>query len=378
MNRTKNISIIGLSDIIGSAISAIFWFYLATLLSPEGYGKIFYFLGLAGLVSSISSVGAQSVVTVYTAKRIQVNSEIYFITLSITSTAAIVMILFTQRVDVGLLMLGYVVFNLTVGQVLGERNYKKYAYFSLLQKSLALVCGLTFYFTYGIEFVIYGLALSYVFHMYVILKKIKFREFNFNELRRRWKFVFSNYINNLSNGFNGQIDKLVIAPFFGFTILGNYSLAVQVILVLLTIPNIAYKYLLSEELAKTDNKKFKKQICVIAGFLTIIGISITPMIIPTLFPMYIDSIESIMIMSLAILPMTLSKIYLVNLLKHEKGFLVLSGTLISITGFILGIIILGGVFGSIGIAITFVVSLVSQMIFFYVADRTIAKKTTIS
>lgn len=376
MNKIKNISIIGLSDIVGSAISAIFWFYLATLLAPEGYGKIFYFLGIAGLVSSISSIGTQNVVTVYSAKRVLINSEIYSLTFLITSIASFATALFIQRIDVGLLVLGYVAFNLTIGQVLGERNYRKYAYFTLLQRSLSLVLGAGFYFMYGIDAVIYGLAASYVFYILIILKRIKFRNFNFNELRLRWKFIFSNYINNLSNGFNGQIDKLIIAPVLGFSVLGNYSLAVQVILILLTIPNIAYKYLLSEELAKTDNTRFKKQVCLIAIFLTVIGIFITPMIIPMTFPEYLDSIDSIRIMSLAILPITLSKIYLVKLLKYERGFLVLLGTLISIIGFIVGITILGKFLGNTGLAITFVISLTSQTVFFYVVDRISVKDKT--
>jgi len=374
MNRIKNISIIGFADIVSSAISAIFWFYMATLLTPEGYGEIFYFLGIAGLFSSISSIGTQNVVTVYSAKRILINSEIYSLTFLITSIASFATALFIQRVDVGLLLFGYVAFNLTIGLVLGERNYKKYAYLTLLQRSLSLVLGVGFYFMYGIDAVIYGLAASYIFHISIILKRIKFRNFNFNELRQRWKFIFSNYVNNISNGFNGQIDKLIIAPVLGYSVLGNYSLSVQVILILLTIPNIAYKYLLSEELAKTNNTKFKKQICLIAGFLTMIGIFIAPMIISMTFPEYLDSINSIKIMSLAILPMTLSKIYLVNLLKYERGFLVLLGTLISIIGFIVGITILGKFLGNTGLAITFVISLTSQTVFFYVADRISVKE----
>jgi O-antigen/teichoic acid export membrane protein len=374
MNRTKNISIIGFSDIVGSAISAIFWFYLATLLTPEGYGKIFYFLGVAGLISYVSSIGTQNLVTVYSAKKVQINSELYSLTIPATTIAAIVTVFFIQRFDVGLLIFGYVVFNLAVGQVLGERDYKKYTYINLLQKSLTPVLGLGFFFLFGVESIIYGLALSYVFHASIILKKIKIRNFNFLELKERWKFIFSNYINNLSNGFNSQIDKLIIVPIFGFSVLGNYSLAIQFMLILLIIPNTIYKYLLAEASSGIFNRKLEKQICIIAVFLTIVVILLSPLIIPSFFPKYIDSVEFIRIMSLSILPITISKIYLVSLLSQEKGTTALFGTLISIIIFIIGILSLGVFFGNTGIAITYVISTVSQTIFFYVTNK-LAKKT---
>lgn len=369
LNKIKNISIISSSDIIGNVISAIFWFYLATLLPPEGYGKIFYFLGISGLVSYVSSIGTQNLITVYSAKKVQINSEIYSITLLATSITAVVTVFFIQRIDVGLLILGYVVFNLAVGQTLGERDYKKYSLINLLQKSLTPVLGLGFFFLFGIDTIIYGLALSYVFHASVILKKIKIRNFNFVELKNRWKFIFSSYVNNLANGFNGQADKLIIVPIFGFFALGNYSLAMQFILMSLIIPNTVYKYLLAEASAGTHNKKLEKQICIIAIILTVTIIFAIPLVIPSLFPEYIDSIDFIKIMGLGILPTTISKIYLANLLSRERGSVVLFGTLISIVSFVFGILILGKFFGNTGIAITYVISTVSQMMFFYVISR---------
>ena len=45
-------------------------------------------------------------------------------------------------------------------------------------------------------------------------------------------------------GFNGQIDKIIITPLLGFTLLGNYSLALQAINIMMIISSISYKYLL--------------------------------------------------------------------------------------------------------------------------------------
>jgi 5-bromo-4-chloroindolyl phosphate hydrolysis protein len=64
----------------------------------------------------------------------------------------------------------------------------------------------------------------------------------------------------------------------------------------------------------------------------------------------------------------------VSLLSQEKGTTALFGTLISIIIFIIGILSLGEFFGNTGIAITYVISTVSQTIFFYVTNK-LAKKT---
>ena len=53
-SRYRSITVIGLADTIGSGIAAVFWFYLATLITPEQYGELFFVLGIAGTASLIS------------------------------------------------------------------------------------------------------------------------------------------------------------------------------------------------------------------------------------------------------------------------------------------------------------------------------------
>ena len=45
----KGLALIGSADIIGNAISAIFWLVIASLLLVEEYGEISYFLAIASL-----------------------------------------------------------------------------------------------------------------------------------------------------------------------------------------------------------------------------------------------------------------------------------------------------------------------------------------
>ena len=52
-NRLKGLSSIALSDIIGTSATAFFWFFLASLITPEEYGEIFFYLGIVSIISSV-------------------------------------------------------------------------------------------------------------------------------------------------------------------------------------------------------------------------------------------------------------------------------------------------------------------------------------
>ena len=59
----------------GSGITAIFWFIIAALLIPSEYGQIQYFISIAGIAYTISLIGTQEVITVYTAKKIDLQKK---------------------------------------------------------------------------------------------------------------------------------------------------------------------------------------------------------------------------------------------------------------------------------------------------------------
>jgi len=67
----KGILSIGISDIIGTGISGSFWFILASLIEPNEFGEIFYYIGIATIVSYISLIGTQNTIIVYVAKKVK-------------------------------------------------------------------------------------------------------------------------------------------------------------------------------------------------------------------------------------------------------------------------------------------------------------------
>ena len=121
IKKIKNIAAVSSGDIFGSAMSAIFWFYLASQIDPISYGEIFWFLGIAGIFSTIAMFGTINTITVYTAKKIQIQSTLNFISLSASVILSlIVIVLFPSfyTIDVGIILIAYVINTLAIGDLL--------------------------------------------------------------------------------------------------------------------------------------------------------------------------------------------------------------------------------------------------------------------
>ena len=258
MKRLHGLLSIGSSDIIGTGISATFWLFLATLIEPDAYGNLFYFMSIAGLTSIVSPIATQYVIAVYSAKQYTVRTTLYTLSIISTFIGMTVIYFVTHRIDVSLLILGYVAFNLASGKLLGERKLKKYAVVNFIQKGLTPLLGISFYFIFGMDAILIALSLTYIPHIIIILKEIKFRDFQFNEIKSRFKFIIFNYGNNISGLLGGQIDKILIASLFGFALLGNYSLSLQITVGMMAIPSVISKLLLTEELHGKTDRRFKK------------------------------------------------------------------------------------------------------------------------
>ena len=344
----------GIADVAGVGLVAIFWFYMATMLDTEQYGEIHYFLGIAGLAYAISLIGTQNTLIVSVAKKFKTVSTISFITLIVTSVSSAVVILIFYRFDVMLIIFGLIISELSIGYLLGKKIYKDYSKYVLTQKILMVTLGSGFYFLLGIEGILYGLALSYFHYIIVFYKIFSKSKISFSNLKPHSGFIRDNYLYSLSIGFRGHLGNLIIVPLFGFAVLGNYALSLQFIVVLMMFSNIIYKYLLGQEASNIQHEGLKKVAILVSIGISVLGITLLPLAVTSVFPKYIDSIDAIRIMSLAILPSTITILYTSKLLSMEKSKAVLIGKVISVLTMIAGIVVLGKFFDLIGIAIAFV------------------------
>ena len=361
----KDLASIGFANIVGSGISAIFWLYLASVIEPAEYGEIHYFIAIAAFAQIISLVGSSNVLTVYTAKKIKIQATLFFISLLIGVVSTIVIIVIFFRFDAGLLVLGYVIFEMVNAVLLGRKAYTEYSKYFLTQKILMLVFGIGFYYLIGFDGILYGLVLSFVPYTVLIFREFKESRIDFSLLKSRKGFIINNYAMDISGRMGSSIDKLVVAPLLGFALLGNYSLALQFFIILYVIPTIIYKYLLPQDASGNPNNKLKQTAVLLSVAIAVFGVILFPHIIPNFFPKFIEAIEGIQIMSIGIVPAMLSLIYTSKLLSLEKSKFVLITKIIGTSSLIIGFIILGPIFGIIGLASVFVLTTVFEACFLF-------------
>ena len=360
----KGLLSIGVADIVGTAISATFWFFLASFIEPDEFGEIFYFLGIAAIVSYISLIGTQNTIIVYVAKKIKIQSTFSILSLIVGGISSIVLIMIFYRVDVSLILLGYIFNTLALGDLLGKKLYSNYSKYFLIQKILTLFLGFTFYYLFGIEGIIFALAISYVAYAFRVIKGFKETKIDFSLLKTRYGFIGNNYIMILAQGSKSHIDKLIIAPLLGFSLLGNYALAAQVVGIMFMFTTIVFKYTLSHDATGNPNYKLKKITILFSIGIAILGYLLSPIVIPEFFPKYSESVEAIQIMGLSVVPATIGTIFTSKFLGLEKSKIVLVTKIVSLTTIILGTIILGTIFGITGLAIAFVLSTSVEAVMF--------------
>ena len=383
MKIVKDISTIGLGDIIGGGITAIFWFYLASILIPSEYGQIHYLISIAIITSTSTLLGTQNILVVYIAK----NKNVVLTLLNLSIVAGIIILIISTVVfdlfSVGLLILGIIIFTYGISRNLAKKEFKKYSIYTILQKSLTAGLALLGYNFFGIEGVIYGMALSYFVYLKYIIEDVKNTKLSYNqlkihinELKINKNFILTNYFLMVTNSITNQVDKLLIVPLLGFTLLGNYSLALQIIVILTMLPGIIFKFALTSHAVDGKISKNLKRNSILLSFVFVfIGVVIAPIIIPHYFQKYTDVIDIIQIMSFSVIPITISLFYFAKFLAIENGKIPLYGGIISSSIMISGMIVLGTVFGAKGIAITHVISYSSLCLFYYIVNKKIERQT---
>ena len=371
----KDLMSIGFANLLGTGIGAIFWFYLATLVSPDEYGQIHYFLGIAAMGQLFSLIATPNAVTVYVAKNIKIHSTLFFISLLAGTISSIIIFLIFFRFDVSLLVLCYIIFEFVNGFLLGKKIFSTYSKFFLAQKILTVIFGLGFYFLFGFEWIILGLSLSFIPYIWIIVKEFHITKINFALLKPRKGFIINNYGLNISSAVGAQIDKIIIVPILGFELLGNYSLAMQFLVILFLFPTIVFKYVLTQDASSLDTGNLKKFSILGAVVLTAIGIIVLPTLISILFPKFIDATIAIQIMSLGIIPGTITVFYESKLLSLEKGKFPVISKSIGVVVLISGFLILGPIYGIIGLSVMVVISSLSETVFIIIASRTLNSKT---
>ena len=357
----RNVATIGSSNIIGTAITSVFWISIAGLLGTESYGELSYFLAIIGISSIIATVGGGYTMQVYAAKGVKIESSLYFLGIIASTVAAITLFLMFENFGVSICVIGIVAFNLILFEILGKKLYKKYFKIFVGQKILFVLIAFAFYFVFGtIEGILVGYGVSLLLFSQIIYKSFKNNKVNFSLIRERIKFLSHNYIAELSATARNNVDKLIIAPLLGFSFLGNYFLGLQVLAIMLIIPGIVFKYTLPEDSTGKSTGKIKILTIIVSFFIMLLGIFVAPLVIPIVLPEYAATIDLIPILSLVIIPRTISVMITSSFLGKENSKYVVIGNIITFGVLVVSLFPLAELFEITGVAIAYVIAFSSS------------------
>ena len=371
--RFRGLATLGFGNITSAGISAIFWFYLASLLGAENYGQVSYLIAIASISSTISFLGAGNTIIVYTAKGEKVQSPIFFISIISSAVTLIAVFIIFSQIGVSLYILGYVIFSLSTSELLGKKLYGVYTKYLITQKILMTVFAISLYYFLGVGGVILGIALSFFPYSIRIYKSFKESKIDLRLIKSHFGFMMNSYVLDLSRTLSGSTDKLLISPMFGFAILGHYQLGIQFLSILSIIPSIVYQFILPEDSSGNSNHRLKKYTIIFSTILAFLGMTLSPFILPALFPKFTDAIEVVQIVSLSIIPATINLIYISKFLGKGLSRIVLIGSGVFLSIQIASIFVLGQIYGVNGVATALLIATSAEAIFLMIMNRVFYK-----
>lgn len=364
LSINNDISTIGITDIASNAIGYGFWFYIALTVSVEEYGQVNYFVALGGMVSGLCMIGSYNSIVVLLAKGIKVHTSLISLSLILGICSAIVFSIITNSIELGFLIIGYIVMNLSISEITGRKQFQNYFKYTILFKISFVILAIILFQIMGFKGIILGIAASSLIFFFHIGKIIFTEKIDFKILWYEKKFIVTNFITSSFDAVSGNLDKIIIIPILGFISLGNYQFGLQIAGLLMLLPTIAFKYTLPTDSQGLSSKKIKQTIIGIVILFTIIFIIIVPTAIQAIIPKYVQATLVIQIAALSAIPSTINYMILSHYLGKQKNNITLTHSIIYATTLITFIVVLGNLFLDVGLATAFTLSHCSVSVYY--------------
>ena len=349
----KGLLLIGSSGIIGSAISAVFWLLVASLLSVEEYGEISYFIAIASL-GICCIVGSPQTLTVYSTKHPKIIPTLLLLTLIFAGIGSLIAFLIVQRFEIITLIFSFIVLEASLTLLLGKKLYSKYSKFLLTQKILQFVIGISLSFSLGLNGILIGIVLANFSLIPIFYKELRNYKIDFSLLKPKKEFIINNEVIYLISVFRRDIDKIIIVPILGFTVLGNFALTLQFFAIMMIISSISFEYLLPKDVGGEKNAKLKKILILVSVLIALSGFFFSPYFIENFFTKFSESIIPIQIASFCVIPSTISMILFSKILALEKSRFLIIANLVQLCAILIGTIYLGILYSIIGVTVAFI------------------------
>jgi O-antigen/teichoic acid export membrane protein len=373
LSSHKGLIYITLGNLVGAAATGAFWLLLALIQNADEYGKTNYEISIASLAASAALLGLNTTVTTYVAKgSSKINVQANQLILISSGIAAIIVAFFNWIL--GFFVIGMAFWMMSTYELLGRKMYKQYAFVNIGARASQLFLSILLYYFLGIT----GIAIGFIISFLIFSQRyfISTKEFSrdFSEVKNKIKFSLNIYSFNMSNAFLLYFDKLIIAPLFGYAVLGYYQLGFQFLLFLGMIPISFYQYLIPEESSGLKKTRVRFLGLLVSIGLTAILFLSSPWILQYLFPHYMASLDSMRIMSIGIIPMMIVWTLNSKFLNIGDTKYVLFGSAIYLTIQIGLIFYLGSTMNVIGLALAVVLALIAQASFLFISDKHLQQK----
>jgi len=349
----KGLLLIGSSGIIGSAISAAFWLLVASLLSVEEYGEISYFIAIASL-GICCIVGSPQTLTVYSTKHPKIIPTLLLLTLIFAGIGSLIAFLIVQRFEIITLIFSFIVLEASLTLLLGKKLYSKYSKFLLTQKILQFVIGISLSFSLGLNGILIGIVIANFSLIPIFYKELRNYKIDFSLLKPKKEFIINNEVIYLISVFRRDIDKIIIVPILGFTVLGNFALTLQFFAIMMIISSISFEYLLPKDVGGEKNANLKKFLILVSVLIALSGFFFSPYFIENFFTKFNESIIPIQIASFCVIPSTISMILFSKILALEKSRFLIIANLVQLCAILIGTIYLGILYSIIGVTVAFI------------------------
>lgn len=373
LSSHKGLIYITLGNLLGAAATGAFWLLLALIQNADEYGKTNYEISIASLAASAALLGLNTTVTTYVAKgSSKINVQANQLILISSGIAAMIVAFFNWIL--GFFVIGMAFWMMSTYELLGRKMYKQYAFVNIGARASQLFVSILLYYFLGIT----GIAIGFIISFLIFSQRyfISTKEFSrdFSEVKSKIKFSLNIYSFNMSNAFLLYFDKLIIAPLFGYAVLGYYQLGFQFLLFLGMIPISFYQYLIPEESSGLKKSRIRFLGLLVSIGLTAILFLSSPWILQYLFPHYMASLDSMRIMSIGIIPMMIVWTLNSKFLNVGDTKYVLFGSAIYLTIQIGLIFYLGSTMNVIGLALAVVLALIAQASFLFISDKHLQQK----
>jgi len=355
IKREKGFAYTTIGNLSSTILGALFWFILASILKVSEYGEVNYYIAFAVIPASIASLGLNTTVITYLAKgdeEVVREADSIILLSGLVVASALIPIQWT----ISIITVALVFYGMAIAEILGRKLYSEYAYTVILQRIIQIASSIILYFQIGIIGILLGYFLGPMLLSYRYLKNLRNITFNINSLRHKINFTLHSYGLNIIGSLATYLDKIIIGSLFGFYALGLYQLGFQFLMLLAIIPRSLYIYLLPKESSgvnKVDIKIFGLMLSILLALITFI---IAPYIVKILFPSFQNAIELIRVMSVAVVPLTLTSLANAKLFGKEKSGYVFMGGLIYVISTLFTLIIFGTFFNTVGIGLAIILS----------------------